>query len=202
MKLYTFSPDTEVQQRWHDFSDEYECIALEPHHLVSTNCAAQGIGLIHIDSVDSQSVAQLPKRYPGVRWVALAHHPDDGQGLAMLELGYRGYINTYVTRSLFAVLLKTVREGDIWAGPGIVQRLLKAHVGGTHMAGLEQQRFNLTERESQVLEWLKQGAANKEIAKALAITERTVKAHVTSILKKTQTKDRFALIVKLTGQVA
>jgi NarL family two-component system response regulator YdfI len=42
----------------------------------------------------------------------------------------------------------------------------------------------LSEREQEVLAFLAQGAANKEIAHRLHITERTVKAHVTSIFNK------------------
>ena len=55
----------------------------------------------------------------------------------------------------------------------------------------------LTERELQVLHLLAEGLSNKEIALALAITERTVKAHLSSIYEKLGVSDRLALAVLL-----
>ena len=52
-------------------------------------------------------------------------------------------------------------------------------------------------RETETVEVLSTGASNKEIGRKLGITERTVKAHVSSILRKTDTADRVSLIIKL-----
>lgn len=55
----------------------------------------------------------------------------------------------------------------------------------------------LTNREKQVLEYILKGYSNKEIAQELFISQDTAKAHVSSILYKTNTKDRLKLILKL-----
>jgi DNA-binding NarL/FixJ family response regulator len=55
----------------------------------------------------------------------------------------------------------------------------------------------LTNREKQVLEYILKGYSNKEIAQELFISQDTAKAHVSSILYKTNTQDRLKLILKL-----
>lgn len=50
---------------------------------------------------------------------------------------------------------------------------------------------NLTARELEVLQYVAQGKTNKEIAKILAITDYTVKAHIASILRKIGVKNRL-----------
>jgi len=59
------------------------------------------------------------------------------------------------------------------------------------------ERYNLTEREKQVLTFVLSGSQIKEIAKELYITERTVKFHITNILTKTGTKNQKELISTL-----
>jgi DNA-binding NarL/FixJ family response regulator len=59
---------------------------------------------------------------------------------------------------------------------------------------------DLTDREKQVASTLAGGASNKEIARALGITERTVKAHVGAILEKLQVRDRLQLSLIVNGR--
>ncbi|WP_372741075.1 LuxR C-terminal-related transcriptional regulator, partial [Neptunomonas sp.] len=125
--------------------------------------------------------------------------------------GFRGYINTYVTKSLFHELLNVVMKNDIWAGPSLTQRLMKQYLAGPLRRDVEQDithvqhdsdQYGFTDREDEVLDILITGASNKEIARELGITERTIKAHVASLLHKTGTKDRVLLILKLAHQTA
>ena len=59
-----------------------------------------------------------------------------------------------------------------------------------------QRNLNLTERVHQVLERLVEGKANKEIARELNISERTVKFHVTSLLREYNCATRGELVFK------
>ena len=60
------------------------------------------------------------------------------------------------------------------------------------------EQFNLTEREREILILLSKGLSNSQIAEQAYITENTVKRHLTSIYKKTDTTNRFELITKVT----
>lgn len=57
--------------------------------------------------------------------------------------------------------------------------------------------YGLTKREKQIVEQLKLGHSNKEIARNKCISEATVKSHVKSILSKTNTKNRTSLLIQL-----
>ena len=60
----------------------------------------------------------------------------------------------------------------------------------------ELQKFNLTQRETQILKLIMQNYSNKQIASTLNIHIDTVKSHVSNILYKTNTQDRFDLFHK------
>lgn len=67
---------------------------------------------------------------------------------------------------------------------------LDGHEGGTHRAPPLQNHPRLSERETQILDGLVQGHANKMIARSCDITEATVKVHMKSILRKIQVANR------------
>lgn len=59
--------------------------------------------------------------------------------------------------------------------------------------------FNLTERESNVVQGLLKGWTNKEIANELGVLEQTVKEHIRHIMEKTRTTTRTGILVKVLG---
>ncbi len=59
---------------------------------------------------------------------------------------------------------------------------------------------DLTERERETAHHIARGASNKEIARELGITERTVKAHVGAILEKLNLRDRLQIALRVNGQ--
>ena len=222
MKLYIVSANKDVVARWKTFLKplEYSIEVIDENQLLLEKFNDHGCGLIHISSVGrslngslngslnnpvkSDVLDRLCRKYPLTKWIALSDEPNDSEGLFYLGAGFRGYINTYVTKSLFNELLNVVMKNDIWAGPSLTQLLLKQYLAAPLHSDAEQDsdEYGFTDREEEVLDILITGASNKEIARELGITERTIKAHVTSLLQKTGTKDRVLLILKLTHQIA
>jgi DNA-binding NarL/FixJ family response regulator len=95
-----------------------------------------------------------------------------------------------------------VGNGGLWVG----QSLLRQLVGSTSRTLLQKPRPPrddwsklLSERECQVARLVAGGASNKEIARQLDISERTVKAHLTSIFEKLSLRDRLQLSLKING---
>jgi DNA-binding NarL/FixJ family response regulator len=85
-----------------------------------------------------------------------------------------------------------VRDGSIWAPRKILSRLLDAPRGGSK-TNLASPTF--TPRERQVLNLLRGGQPNREIALALGIEEGTVKAHISRLMHKVGVNNRTALTV-------
>lgn len=206
MKLYIVSDNADIYARWKRLAKDNEAQRISIENIFSAKLEMNSCALVHLDELTAEKTHDLCGYFPHVKFVGLSDHPEDNEGLSVLLAGFKGYINTFVTASIFNEMIKAVTRNDIWAGPSITQILLKQFI----KQNLEQQvstvqgrgenspqDYGLTPREDSVLRMLLQGASNKEIANELGITERTVKAHVSSILNKVEVKDRRALIIKL-----
>lgn len=130
--------------------------------------------------------------------VVLSDQPTDEEALIAFSAGAKGYCNTHATAHLLVQVASVVLQGGLWIGESLMQRLVGATARLPAAASPSLMRTGvwskgLTEREKQVASTLARGASNKEIARTLGITERTVKAHVGAILEKLQVRDRLQL---------
>lgn len=198
MNLYILANRENVKQRWVDISVENNPKNVNLDSIAEQVFSENSCLLIHIDSFSKDQITHLCTYSDKVHLIGFSDNPNDTQGIDLLLGGFKGYVNTFVTESIFIQLLSSVRKGDIWAGTSIVQKMLKKLLlqsEGDYSISLSQ--FGLSDREKDTIDILITGASNKEIGRKLGITERTVKAHVSSILRKTETSDRLSLIIKL-----
>ena len=94
-----------------------------------------------------------------------------------------GLLSTDTTEDELAAAIHAVGQG-LWVGaPGLVEGLLRFQRTG-ESSGEESLIEPLTAREKEVLQWMAQGLANKQIAISLAISEHTVKFHLSSLYAK------------------
>ena len=135
--------------------------------------------------------------------VLLSDEPDEAQVLQALALGAAGCCNSRSAPAVLQQVAVVVSNGGLWVG----QSLLRQLVGATsrRLGQLPREAENddwsalLSEREVQVARLIANGASNKEIADRLAITERTVKAHLTAIFEKLGLRDRLQLSLRVNG---
>jgi len=135
--------------------------------------------------------------------VLLSDEPDEAQILQALTLGAAGCCNSRAAPAVLRQVALVVGNGGLWVGQALLGKL----VGATsHRLGqLPPEAKNddwakwLSEREGQVARLVANGASNKEIAGQLAITERTVKAHLTAIFEKLGVRDRLQLSLRING---
>jgi len=141
-------------------------------------------------------VAELKRSYPECRIITFADVPFEQEGLAALRIGSEGYANTYMTPKMLVKAVEVVLLGEIWVGRRLMRQVLALWRQATEPSPLEL----LTNRERQVALLISEGVSNRGLAERLGITERTIKAHLTSIFRKTGIKDRTALAVRLSQQ--
>lgn len=136
--------------------------------------------------------------------VLLADEPDDDVITDALALGASGCCNTHAAAEVLQQVALVVENGGLWVGQSLLRRL----VGGTSraLAARSEQRpprvdwaTVLSEREVQVARLVAGGASNREVAEQLAITERTVKAHLSAIFEKLGLRDRLQLSLRING---
>jgi len=128
--------------------------------------------------------------------IALAKNPNFSQGTKLLSLGVKGYDNINIPKIKMKDALLTVNKGDIWLYTEFLQTMIESYSKNLQKVDYKE-LDKLSTREKEIAQLTKTGLSNKEIAHKLSITERTVKAHLSSIYEKLNIKDRVALVIKL-----
>lgn len=133
--------------------------------------------------------------------VVLADDPTQDDAMAALAAGAVGYCNGHAAPTVLKQVATVVENGGIWVGQGLMQRLLTATARIVPQAEVTDAawRSALTAREQEAAILLAKGASNKEIARQLDITERTVKSHVSAMLEKLGVRDRLQLSLIING---
>jgi NarL family two-component system response regulator YdfI len=126
-----------------------------------------------------EAIRQIKAQYPQVEIVILTTYDEDDYIVKGLQAGARGYLLKDSGRQALFDAIRAAARGESLLTSAVIDKVV-AHLGGTKSS----QPSPLSEREMEVLGLMAQGQANKEIAHQLSISERTVKAHVTSILNK------------------
>ena len=159
-----------------------------------------------------EQLAELHKVVGQVRVIALADRPDNEQALTLFSAGIRGYCNAHATAANLRQVASVVQAGGLWIGEALMQRLLastQAAMSRMPATALPLDAANpaiadrlatLTRREQEVARAVAKGSSNKEIARQLGITERTVKAHTGSVFQKLKARDRLHLALIVNGQ--
>lgn len=148
----------------------------------------------------------LPSQFKLVPCVILSDQPTDEEALLAFAAGARGYCNTHAAAQLLTQVAAVVLQGGLWIGESLMQRLVSAtsrfQATTPIVVSVESSIWakDLTLREKEVASTLATGASNKEIARSLGITERTVKAHVGAIFEKLQVRDRLQLSLVVNGR--
>ncbi len=131
------------------------------------------------------AIEQIRAQQQDVAIVILTTYNEDDRMIRGLRAGARGYLLKDTDRETLLNTIRAAARGETLLKPEIMTRVL-AHTDAPAKPAAERTAvgMELTEREKQVLRLLVRGAANKEIAHELNITERTVKAHLASIFNR------------------
>lgn len=151
--------------------------AIERHRTLRPDVTLMDLQLPDIDGVDA--IRQIRSDAPQARIIVLTTYSGDTRAQQALKAGARAYtLKNHVRRDL----LDTIRR--VFAGLKYVDPEVAGQIA--EHSGEE----GLTTREVQILTLIAGGHSNKSIASELAISEDTVKGHVSNILAKLNANDR------------
>ncbi len=136
------------------------------------------LAMPELDGVEA--LRRIRARNPAIHVIVFTAFDTDERILDAVRAGAQGYLLKGAPREEIFRSIRVVSAGGALLQPMVASRLL--HHLSERDGDLPGQR--LTPREQQVLELLAQGKANKEIAAALVVSERTVKFHVSTVMKK------------------
>ena len=134
---------------------------------------------------------------PDVEVIALTSVLEDASVTGAVKAGAIGYLMKDTEAEELGRAIKAAAEGRVYLAPEAAARLMRE-------VRTPESPETLTERETEVLQLLARGKANKQIATGLYVTEKTVKAHVSSILAKlgVQSRTQAALYAVRAGLVS
>ena len=145
----------------------------------------------------------IKKKYINAKIVVLANAPNQAEAFHAMSLGVVAYAHAYSPVFVLTEIKTVIRHGGVWLGPDLLKRIIEV---STSLAGNQLEQVNqhlklLTKREKEVAIQAAKGLSNKEIARILKITERTVKAHLSSTFVRLGAKDRLHLALMLNNKI-
>ena len=138
-----------------------------------------------------EAIPKLREARPQSKILILTAYDTDERVIGALRAGAQGYLLKGASLEEIARAIRAVHAGGSYLAPRIASKVLGALSPGAQAAAL-------SGREREVLRLVAGGQANKQIARTLGITERTVKFHVTSILTKLGADNRAQAVALAT----
>jgi two-component system nitrate/nitrite response regulator NarL len=133
----------------------------------------------HLDDGTGHDAAiAMRESYPNVRFVFLSRDDSDDARLAAVEAGASAYLHKSTPASEVIRAVREVARGASLISPAMVARLV------SRGRDRERVRESLSPREREVLRFMADGVATREIARQLGISYATVRTHVRSISHK------------------
>jgi DNA-binding NarL/FixJ family response regulator len=136
-------------------------------------------------------IPRLRRAAPATRILVLATRSSDETVERVLRAGASGLVGKQLSLATLVRAIRVVAAGELWANRRVTAQAIE------HLADSSGRDWgngqNLTRRESEIAEGVGRGLRNKDIARRLHISEKTVKSHLNNIFRKLQVDNRFAV---------
>ncbi|WP_432474816.1 response regulator transcription factor [Amphritea sp. HPY] len=191
--------------RWHEaFPD-----AVTVRNPAEVAAVLKGSGVIWLDftaiGATERAAWLVTAKQLRTPFIVLSNVPNDDEAMRVFGAGGSGYCHVLAAPQQLQEIALVVEHGGYWVGAKFIEKVLS--ISSKHMSDqtvCNKARFynSLTEREQMVAQLVGKGESNNEIAGSLGITERTVKAHMSSIFSKSGARDRIQLVLMLNEKEA
>jgi DNA-binding NarL/FixJ family response regulator len=131
---------------------------------------------------------------PGMRVLLMGPELSDPDMLHLIGSGAKGYLHETSSPEEIEQAIEAVRDGAVYVPKRVLSQMTEIAVDAVEIPPPAPD-LHLTAREREVLELLVAAQSNREIARALGIEERTVKAHIAKLMRKVGVDNRIALSV-------
>ncbi|CAM3545292.1 response regulator [Cytobacillus oceanisediminis] len=151
-----------------------------------------------------KATSKLIEKKSNSKVIILSIHDDENYVKRMLQLGAKGYLLKDMGAKTLIEAIEVVANGGCYLDPKVTQNIIEEYrklaslnLSSAASTGqsVERPLHLLTRRECEVLQLLADGNSNIGISKALFISDKTVKNHVSSILRKIRVNDRTQAVL-------
>ena len=137
-------------------------------------------------------IERLREAASAAKVIVFTAFDQDEQIMAAIRAGAQGYLLKGAPRQELFRAIRTVMAGEYWIGReavGDIVEFMRLNASGDRPP----KNFGLTKREMDILTTIVAGLSNKEIARKFALSEDTVKHHLTNIFDKVGVQSRLEL---------
>ena len=131
-----------------------------------------------------EAIREIRRRIPETKIVVLTIHKTEEYILAVLKAGADGYVLKDATHDELIMAIKNVLSGKRYLSPGISETVLEGYLEGRKTVKPQTSWEALTHREREILKLIAEGYRNKQIAKDLCISVKTVEKHRANLMEK------------------
>jgi DNA-binding NarL/FixJ family response regulator len=187
--ILSCEPDLEVVAEAADGLD-----AVARAHELRPHVALMDLQMPRLDGV--QATQRLLADGIQTRVLVLTTFGGEEHVYAALKAGASGFLLKTAPPDQLVAAVRTVAVGDALLDPAVMRRLIEDFVGRqAPVHGRPAALSALTDREVDVMRLAGQGLGNREVARALSLSEATVKTYLGRILQKLALRDRAQLVV-------
>ena len=141
-----------------------------------------------------EAMHRIRAENPDVKFIVLTTYDSDEYIFRAIEAGAKGYLLKDASREELFQAVHAVHRGESLIQPGVAAKVLDRFARLSRQASADSEA--LSGRETEVLQLMAKGAANKEIAASLSLSESTVKTHVANIFHKLDVNHRTEAVTK------
>lgn len=201
--LVSLLPDDALRKRISsELSGDYSVsnyADLESFYSSEINDSSPQLILCHHQFVDKQNgeeLINLCQKFPQSRVLIIGPALPVSIQIDALKHGARGYFNEELPVEKLEEAMQLLLRGEVWVERHVISGLIDELNHKPSLSPEQQQALDsLSPKELEVAKLVSHGATNKMIARSMDITERTVKAHLTTIFHKLNLPDRLSLAI-------
>lgn len=204
---FFIAPSDIVSPRWRQAFAQAQIVDSVPMQILTSEM----VWLLLQNAQSFAQIQQLSER--GIKVIAMTAIETPNEARQSLEAGAFGYVHYLAAPQLLQQIAQGVAAGGLWLGAELMRQLVSASVRVVQSTDYSPritqpevtQKFVtdlllLSGRERAVADLVAQGKSNKEVARELEITERTVKAHLSAVFEKLNIRDRLQLALVLASK--
>ena len=141
-----------------------------------------------------EATRRIRKAVPATRVLILSAHGDDEYVRQAVMLGAAGYLIKQTSADLLSKAIREVQKGNTFFSPSIANRLHGLSLESPDACGaIKKKNTALSSREVEVLQLIAEGKANKQVARELGISIKTVEKHRQHLMSKLDLHDTAGL---------
>jgi DNA-binding NarL/FixJ family response regulator len=155
--------------------------------------------LLHLSSMKLAGFEWMLKHVSGnpVMVAVCSDLPLIDEMLESVRLGARAYCNSHMAATHYRQMLRLLSQGQSWFPPHMLEESFKLAQQAIRDRPRQDLLQRLTSREKEIALAVSGGKSNRQVADLHAISEATVKTHLTSIFRKLDVSDRVGLVLLL-----